>query len=82
MALEVIGHRLVNLPFKIKPHRAFVLWGFFMSELLAVVAGVFLEMGQKWENFIFRHKKRTRLTPKSLILMVAIGGFEPPTPGL
>ncbi len=53
-----------------------------MPELLAVVAGVYFEMGQKWENFIFRHKKRTRFAPKSLILMVAIGGFEPPTPGL
>jgi hypothetical protein len=30
-----------------------------MPKLLAVVAGVFFEMGQKWENFIFRHKKST-----------------------
>jgi hypothetical protein len=55
---------------------------FFIPELLAVVAGVFLEMGRKWDNLNFRHKKRTRFLSKSLILMVAIGGFEPPTPGL
>ncbi len=53
-----------------------------MPELLAFVAGVFFEMGQKWEKFIFRHKKRAWFAPKPLIYMVAIGGFEPPTPGL
>ena len=53
-----------------------------MSELLAVVASVFFEMGQEWENFIFRHKKRTGVAPKSLFYLVAIGGLEPPTPGL
>ena len=56
--------------------------GFFMPELLAVVAVVFFEMGQEWENFIFRHKKRTGFSPKSLFYLVAIGGLEPPTPGL
>jgi hypothetical protein len=50
--------------------------------VLAIVAGAFLEMGQNWDNFYFRHKKSTWFSPKRLICMVAIGGFEPPTPGL
>jgi hypothetical protein len=53
-----------------------------MPELLTVVAGVFLEMGQNWDNFYLRHKKRPSNYRKVLILMVAIGGLEPPTPGL
>jgi hypothetical protein len=27
--------------------------------MLAIAAGIFLEMGQNWENFYFRHKKST-----------------------
>ena len=30
----------------------------------------------------FRHKKRPLIARKALICMVAIGGLEPPTPGL
>jgi hypothetical protein len=50
--------------------------------MLAIVAGDFSEMGQKWDIFYFRHKKSTWFPPKCLICMVAIGGLEPPTPGL
>ena len=53
-----------------------------MPELLASVAVVYLELRHECVIVNFRHKKRTRFTPKSLIFMVAIGGFEPPTPGL
>lgn len=33
-------------------------------------------------NCIDRHKKSAWFKPKRFILMVAIGGLEPPTPGL
>ena len=42
----------------------------------------YFEMGQNWDILKFRPKKRTGLEPKSLFFMVAIGGLEPPTPGL
>ena len=56
--------------------------GFFMPEILAFVAGVFLKVRHNYAILNFRHKKRAWFAPKPLIYMVAIGGFEPPTPGL
>ncbi len=53
-----------------------------MKTKLLFIVMFYFEMGQNWDIFILRHKKRTRFTPKSLNSMVAIGGFEPPTPGL
>ena len=53
-----------------------------VPEIPASVAGVFLEVRHNCAILKFRHKKRTGLSPKSLFFMVAIGGLEPPTPGL
>jgi len=53
-----------------------------MPEILAFVAGVFLKVRHNYAILNFRHKKRAWFAPKPLIYMVAIGGFEPPTPGL
>ncbi len=56
--------------------------GFFVPELLASIAGVFLEMGQNWENLYFKHKKRPSITRKALKVLVGRQGFEPWTHGL
>jgi len=54
----------------------------FVSEILASVAVCygFLFSTATWS--LKRHKKMTGFAPKPLFLMVAIGGLEPPTPGL
>ncbi len=53
-----------------------------MKTKLLFVVLIYLKVRHECAIFILRHKKRTRFTPKSLNSMVAIGGFEPPTPGL
>ena len=50
-----------------------------MPELLAVVAGVFLEMGREWDNLNFRAKKSPRFNSKAFIYLAPPDGLEPPT---
>ena len=56
--------------------------GFFVTKIQASIAGVFLEVYQNCTILNFRHKKSPSYKRKDLIYLVAIGGLEPPTPGL
>ena len=53
--------------------------GFFMPELLVVVAG-FFKVRHQCATGKLRHKKRTRINPKSLNLLVPRAGVEPARP--
>ena len=53
--------------------------GFFMPELLAVVAGVFLELRHQCALRNFRQKKGLRFYSKPLIYLAPPDGLEPPT---
>ena len=53
--------------------------GFFAPELLAVVAGVFLELRHQCALRNFRQKKGLRFHSKPLIYLAPPDGLEPPT---
>ncbi len=80
-ACRWIGYQIVIMQtFKHKNKiTALLLWGFFMPELFAVVAGIFLELRHQCVLGNFRQKKGLRFYSKPLIYLAPPDGLEPPT---